>query len=256
MLLFGRCLVLLLSLVLLSPVLRAESSTMVKMTPDLQDLASLQRGFALYSNYCSACHQLEYVRYNRIAKDLTIPKSLFAENLLPKYARIGDQITSTITKSEAKAWFGVVPPDLTLAASHHDPDWIYRYLLGFYQDQSRPFGVNNHVLPNSMMPNVLEHLQGERRLNCEDKAHALNGESSASVLLSGSNCDIVDGVKKGQLTNQEFNKVAYDIANFLTYTADPSRSNRESLGLKVLLFIGLFMLFAYLLKREFWRDLG
>ncbi|REG81789.1 cytochrome c1 [Marinomonas pollencensis] len=242
-------------LVILSPMLFAQGEGVTKIVPDLQDLESLQRGFALYSNYCSSCHQLEYVRYNRIAEDLTIPKSLFAENLLPKYARMGDQITSAISKSEAKAWFGVVPPDLTLAAGLHDPNWIYRYLQGFYQDKSRPFGVNNRVLPNSMMPNVLEHLQGERWLRCKDKARDFDGKHATSVTLGDSNCVIVDGEIKGQLTDQEFKKVAYDIANFLTYTADPSRSKRESLGLKVLLFIGLFTLFAYLLKREFWRDL-
>ncbi|MFI8620002.1 cytochrome c1 [Marinomonas sp. NPDC078689] len=254
--LIWRQVILALCFLLSVPLALAETAALDKITPDAGDLPSLQRGFALYSNYCSGCHQLQYVRYSRVAEDLTIPKSLFAENLLPKYARIGDQITSTMTKSDAKAWFGVVPPDLSLAASRHSPDWIYRYLQGFYQDKTRPFGVNNSVSPDSMMPNVLEHLQGERQLRCEEAANAFNGKYSLSTLLSDSKCGIVDGIKKGQLTDQEFKKVAYDIANFLAYTSDPSRSDRESLGLKVLLFIGLFVLFAYLLKREFWRDLA
>ncbi|MGO3343913.1 MAG: cytochrome c1 [Marinomonas sp.] len=226
-----------------------------KMKPDVSNLVSLQRGFALYSNYCSGCHQLSYARYSRVAGDLTIPKSLFEENLLPKYARINDQIISTMTKSDAKAWFGVIPPDLSLEASRRSPDWIYRYLQGFYQDESRPFGVNNTLSPNSMMPNILAHLQGERQLKCDDMTELPGDKYSKSSLWSASKCDIVAGIKKGQLTDQEFRQVTYDIANFLTYTSDPSRSDRESLGLKVLLFVGLFMFSAYFLKKEYWRDI-
>ena len=37
---------------------------------DLDDQASLQRGAALYMNYCSGCHSLKYLRYARIGEDL------------------------------------------------------------------------------------------------------------------------------------------------------------------------------------------
>ncbi|WP_133011168.1 cytochrome c1 [Marinomonas flavescens] len=227
-----------------------------KMTPNYDDKASLQRGLAIYSNYCSGCHQIKYVRYSRIADDLSIPKSLFEENLLPKYARMGDQITSTMTKADAKAWFGVIPPDLSLEAGRRSPDWVYRYLQSFYQDSSRPYGVNNALSPDSMMPNVLEHLQGERVLSCQGITKPSGNKYSALTNSSYSKCDIVDGVKKGQLTDQEFKQVAYDVANFLAYASDPSRSDRESLGLKVLLFLSVFVFVTYLLKKEFWRDIA
>lgn len=215
------------------------------MTPDFSDQASLQRGLNIYSNYCSGCHQLSYMRYKEISIDLGIPNALFEENLLPKYARMGSQITATMASVDAKRWFGAKAPDLTLEAKRRSPNWIYHYLQGFYQDKSRPLGVNNLLLENVAMPNVLEHLQGQRLLQCQQEEKSLK---------SGHNCRTVAGKIKGTVSEQEFKQIAYDTANFLAYTADPSRFQRESLGLKVLLFIALFCVFAYLLKKEFWRD--
>ncbi|SBS37141.1 Cytochrome c1 precursor [Marinomonas spartinae] len=215
------------------------------MTPDFNDQASLQRGLKIYSNYCSGCHQLSYMRYKEISIDLGIPNALFEENLLPKYARIGDQITAAITPADAKRWFGAKAPDLTLEAKRRSPNWIYHYLQSFYQDKSRPLGVNNLLLKNVAMPNVLEHLQGQRLLQCKQ------GETA---FKAGHGCRTVAEEIKGRISEQDFKQIAYDTANFLAYTADPSRFERESLGLKVLLFVALFIVFAYLLKKEFWRD--
>ena len=37
---------------------------------DLTDEKSLQRGAKYYFNYCAGCHSLQYMRYNRMARDL------------------------------------------------------------------------------------------------------------------------------------------------------------------------------------------
>ena len=36
--------------------------------------------------------------------------------------------------------------------------------------------------------------------------------------------------------------------------AGPAQSTRKSVGLAVLLFLGLFYIVAFYLKREFWKD--
>ena len=48
-------------------------------------------------------------------------------------------------KAEAKVWFGATPPDLTLVARSRQPDWLYTYLRSFYEDDLRPYGVNNRL---------------------------------------------------------------------------------------------------------------
>ena len=39
---------------------------------DISDTASLQNGAKLFMNYCSGCHAIGFMRYNRIAKDLSL----------------------------------------------------------------------------------------------------------------------------------------------------------------------------------------
>lgn len=219
------------------------------MTPDLRDNSSLKRGLALFSNYCLGCHELGYARFERAANDLGIPNKEFTESLLPAGKKIGDLMTNSLNSQNAKAWFGNTPPDLTLEARVRGSDWIYSYLKAFYEDKTRPWGVNNTVFPNVGMPNILENLQGVRQKVC---AHAVaNGES-----LSEQECGIIVQKTEGQLTEDQFDQVAYDITNFLVYIGEPSRLQSESLGVKVLLFIVLFGIFAYLLNKEYWREVG
>ena len=45
-----------------------------------------------------------------------------------------------------------------------------------------------------------------------------------------------------------------DIVNFLDYTAEPIKAKREAIGIFVCCFLLVFFLFAYLLKREYWKD--
>ena len=56
------------------------------------------------------------------------------------------------------------------------------------------------------------------------------------------------------MTPQEFDQFARDTANFLDYIGEPMQLKRESLGLKVLGFLLVFFLFAYFLKKEYWKD--
>jgi len=46
-----------------------------------------------------------------------------------------------------------------------------------------------------------------------------------------------------------------DLVNFLDYVGEPEKVNRESLGKFVLLFLLVFTVIAYLLKKEYWRDI-
>lgn len=230
------------------------------MSPDLHDKASLQRGLQTFSNYCMGCHDAGYARFERAANDLGIPADLFTENLLPAGNKIGDLMANAMDSKDAKAWFGAPPPDLTLEARLRGADWIYSYLQAFYEDDTRPWGVNNTVFPNVGMPNVLEALQGVRHKTCtQAPAHDEHGKPLFDTLtgnaLTEEKCDVVAQKTEGQLSEDEFEQVVYDLTNFLVYMGEPSRLESESLGLKVLLFIVLFGIFAYLLNKEYWREI-
>ncbi|MCP3909248.1 MAG: cytochrome c1, partial [Oceanicoccus sp.] len=59
----------------------------------------------------------------------------------------------------------------------------------------------------------------------------------------------------GLLTPEEYDQAIYDLVNFMAYVAEPMVEDRKRIGIYVLLFITLFFVFAYLLNREYWKDI-
>ena len=236
----------------------AESTIpLLPMTPDLDDKASLQRGAKTYMNYCLGCHSLQYQRYERTANDLGIPHELMLEHLVfDPDTRIGSLIENSMALSSAKAWFGAVPPDLTLYTSlKGTPDYLYTYLKSFYADPMRPLGVNNLLFENVGMPHVLLELQGLPRKVCRTKLEADGSTQEpcdTDIIVDGRYMLEVDD--RGSMSPEEYDQVAYDLTNFLYYVAEPTRQERERLGTYVLLFLAFFFVFTYLLGREYTKE--
>ncbi len=200
---------------------------------DLTDKESLKNGFKTYINYCLGCHQLQYQRYNRTFKDLGKEDADGIENYMYTGEKVGDHITNTMPTKEAAKWFGTAPPDLTLEARLRSPDWIYTYLRSFYIDNDRPFGVNNTVFKDVGMPHVLQDLQGVSTIDKDGNISAAMG---------------------GSLSAEEYDDVVRDLTNFLEYVGEPSKLERKAMGVKVLIFLFIFFIVAYFLKKEFWKD--
>jgi ubiquinol-cytochrome c reductase cytochrome b subunit len=239
---------------------------------DANDKASLQSGAQMYMNYCMACHSMKYARYERTAVDIGVPIDLFETHLkfdgmsgeIDGAAKIGDLMTNAMPGDMAKKWFGAAPPDLTLVARSRGTDWLYTYLRNFHTDPSRPYGVNNRVFKDVGMPHVLLELQG--LTDCAPgPSQAANGgikrdELTSEVVLFGPDgkalnpCGRLATIEEGSMTEEEFDQAIYDLVNFLAYVAEPIKEHRKRLGIYVLLFISLFFVFAYLLNREYWKD--
>jgi len=184
---------------------------------NMDDKASLQKGAQIYVNNCQGCHSANFMRYERISDDLEIPADIMMENLVFTDGKIGDVMESAIPQDLAKKWFGTAPPDLSLQARVRGADWVYSYLTSFYVDESRPWGVNNHVFKDVGMPHVLQTMQ----------------ES---------------------MGDKEFKTNMADLTNFMVYMAEPIRATRESLGYKVIAFLFVLLFFVYMLNREYWKD--
>lgn len=184
---------------------------------DFSNKGSLQRGAAMFMNYCVGCHSAQYVRHSRIAKDLDIPPELVEQYLMVTTQQIGDHITAGIDPEVQGQWFGAPPPDLSLETRLRGDDWVYTYLLTFYEDPSRPWGANNLVLPNAAMPHVLHGMQKE-------------------------------------LSQQEYEARVGDLVNFMAWMAEPVREERKKYGVFVILFLLVLLIPVYLLNKEFWKD--
>lgn len=219
---------------------------------DLRDTASLQRGAQTFANYCMGCHSMEHARYNRVAKDLDIPEELMMENLVFADKKFGELMTIAMDKGDSKRWFGATPPDLTLVARVRRPDWLYTYLRSFYEDDSRPWGVNNVVFKDVGMPHVLAGLQGRQVMGTAQVAVGFDTLTGQEITEEH------DGVlyleEEGKLSAAEYDKLVFDLVNFMVYMAEPIALERQRLGWWVLLFLAILFVPVYMLNKEFWRD--
>jgi len=234
----------------------APAPRMERFHADSHDFESLQRGARLFVNYCLNCHTARFMRYNRLT-DLGLSESQIADNLIltgrfeetpagPVFAptKIGETMQVAMRPADAKAWFGVPPPDLTVIARARGADWLYTYLRSFYRDAGRPSGWNNVVYPNVGMPHVLWELQGEQALKTETVPGPGYPVEVQKLVL----------VKPGKMTPVEYDRMVADLVNYLDYVAEPARNTRTTLGIYVLLFLGVFFVIAYALKKAYWKD--
>ena len=209
---------------------------------DLSDKASLQNGAKLFMNYCAACHSTKYQRYKRVATDLGISDELMKANLIFTESKIGDLMTNSMTGDDAAKWFGSTPLDLTLEARLKGPDWVYTYLRSFYKDPARPFGVNNTVFRDVGMPHVLEELQG-----IPTAVETISDDGHKTIHIENNG--------QGEMSTDEFDSAVLDIVNFLVYSGEPNKLERQSMGIWVIAFLILLFIISYFLKKEYWRDI-
>ena len=216
-----------------------------KAGTDISNTESLQRGARNFMNYCSGCHSLKYLRYNRLAADLKIPESELAADLMFTSDKAFDTINSSMPK-DSEAWFGKSPPDLSLMARERGVDYLYSYLKGFYVDKTRPWGVNNLYLPSAAMPDVLAELHGLQKPVFKNEQ---DERGNARMVLVGA-----DAMTPGSMKPEEYDQFVRDTVNFLDYAGEPVKAKRQSMGIFVTLFLLVFFAFAYLLKKEYWKD--
>jgi ubiquinol-cytochrome c reductase cytochrome b subunit len=222
----------------------------------ITDKASLQRGAKYFVNYCMGCHGLAFSRYGRVAADLGISEQAMLSNMVFTGQKIGELMTVSMSVEKSKKWFGVAPPDLSLTARSRSPEWIYSYLLTFYKDDTRPTGVNNRVFPNVAMPHVLLELQGLQECAPGPKldAHGHPERDEAGELVTDPCGTLSVTSKKGSMSADEYELAMYDLVNFMEYVAEPDAEKRKRVGIYVMLFLMVLLLFTWLLNREYWKD--
>ncbi len=208
---------------------------------DVDDLQSVQRGAKVFSEYCLSCHSAKFVRFNRVGSDLGMTEEEVMSGLNNLGLKYGDPMEITMNEDYAKKAFGAVPPDLSLVARSRGVDWLYTYLTGFYADPARMTGHNNTVFKDVGMPNIFWKQQGTQK-----PVYEQHGDEK---VLTG-----VEVTEKGTMDPEEFNSMIRDLVAFLSYIGEPNQSYRKTLGIYVLLFLGLLFVVSYAMKKEFWKD--
>lgn len=212
---------------------------------NLGNKTSLQRGARLFVNYCLSCHSAQYMRYNRMAADLGLSEEVVKDNLMFASDKIGDTMTIAMKPDDAERWFGVAPPDLSVIARSRGADWLFSFLNGFYLDDKRPTGVNNLYFPDTAMPHVLSELQGlQVKHDADEQAGDHGGHGGPSLELES----------PGKLSPVEYRQATRDLVAFLVYVGEPAKLVRYRIGFWVIAFLLVLLAAAYLMKREYWKD--
>ena len=219
------------------------------------DVQALQRGAKLFVNYCLNCHGAQSMRYNRL-KDIGLTDEQIKSNLLFTAEKVGELMTVSLSKKDAKDWFGATPPDLSVIARSKasgdgsGADWLYTYLRTFYRDSSRETGWNNRAFHNVGMPHVLWELQGEQRAVFAKVPDAHDKSKTVEVF------EKFEITKPGKLNKLDYDNAVGDLVGFLVWMGEPDAAFRKQLGVLVLIFLGIFLLpCAWWLNRTYWKDL-
>jgi len=234
--------------------LASEGGISLDRAPDrTNDVSSLQNGAKLFVNYCLNCHAASAMRYNRL-RDIGLSEEQIKNNLLFTGEKVGDLMKNTMLPQDAKAWFGTVPPDLSVIArakaseAGSGPDWLYTYLRSYYQDESRPTGWNNRVFPNVGMPHVLWELQGIRAIKMTEEKDP-HEEGKVIQVFAG-----YEQLKPGKMSALEYDNAVADLVSYLQWMGEPAQNTRKRLGVWVLLFLGCFLVLAWRLNASFWKE--
>lgn len=229
-----------------------------KLDLNLGNKNSLRNGAKLFVNYCLSCHSAAYMRYNRLGRDLGLSDEQLLNNLMfvadfsddekPEGVskKVGDLMTVAMQTRDAKKYFGTAVPDLTVITRARGSEWLYAYLNTFYVDEKRPIGVNNAAFPNVGMPHVLWELEGLKKPVYETHKDASGHEVKKIVDF--------EYITEGKMKPAEYQSAVNDLVNFMTYMGEPIRMERQRIGIFVMFFLVIFLIFAYLLKKEYWKD--
>jgi ubiquinol-cytochrome c reductase cytochrome c1 subunit len=231
-----------------------EGGIALDKAPDRSNnLAALQHGAKLFVNYCLNCHNASSMRYNRL-RDLGLTEEQIKANLLFTGEKVGEMMTTTMNPKDAKAWFGVVPPDLSVisrakaSGSGSGGDYLYTYLRTFYKDDTRPTGWNNLVVNNVAMPHVLWELQGVQKVKMEEVADP-HEPGKMTHQFAG-----FEQVTPGKLSKLEYETAVADLVGYMEWMAEPAAQTRKKLGVAVVLFMAAFAFLAWRLNASFWKE--
>jgi ubiquinol-cytochrome c reductase cytochrome c1 subunit len=220
----------------------------------LNDMVALQNGARLFVNHCLNCHAAAHKRYNRL-RDIGLTDEQIKNNLLFTGERVGDLMKIAMDPRDARRWFGMTPPDLTLIArsraklnqgSYSGLDYLYTLMRSYYRDENTPTGWNNLAFRNIGMPNIFWEEQGERRPVFETR------------VVNGAETQVFTGrweqVTPGTMTPQQYDEMVADLVAYLAWMGEPMRADRIRIGVAVLIFLGLFTVIAWRLNAVYWKD--
>ncbi len=217
------------------------------------DMAALQNGAKVFVNYCLNCHSAAYMRYNRM-KDIGLTEAQIKSNLLFASDKVGETMKIALDAKQAKDYFGAQPPDLSVIARSRagslgtGADYLYTYLRTYYRDETKATGWNNLAFPDVAMPHALWELQGQRAAVFVEEKDAHNPAKTIHRF------DRFEQLTPGKLNELQYKETVGDLVAYLQWMGEPAQGKRVQIGVWVLLFLGVLVIFTWRLNASYWKD--
>ena len=211
------------------------------------DRQSLQRGFQVYKEVCSACHGIKRISFRNLEEigfSIEEVQELADDYRYPDWDEDGEA-TERVglptdyfpdpfanDKAAAAANNGKAPPDLSLMvkARFDGANYMHSILTGY---EDAPEGVE---LGTTMSYNP----------------YFTSGEGKILMpppLVQDGQVTYSDG------TEATIEQMSKDVVNFLQWCAEPEMEDRKAIGIKVLIFLLAFTVFFYFAKKNIWSDI-
>lgn len=210
------------------------------------DKQSIQRGFQVYKEVCSACHALQLVSYRNlrevgfseaevkaIAADYTVkdgPND--SGEMFDRPAKPSDRFVPPAPNEKAARALnnGAYPPDqsLLVKARHDGANYIHSILIGYGEKMPEGFHLGKGMHYNPYFPGK---------------------QIAMAAPLSEGSVSYSDG------TQATVDQMSRDVVNFLQWAAEPEMESRKELGIKALVFLAITTAFFIVAKRRVWSNL-
>ena len=209
------------------------------------DRTSIQRGFQVYKEVCSACHSLNLIPFRNlteigfseaeakeIAKSYDITDGPNDEGeMFKRPGLLSDHFPGPYANEKAARASnnGALPSDLSLMirARENGANYVYSLLTGFNQPVPEGIKISDGMHYNPYFPGM---------------------QIAMTPPLSDNIVQYTDGTKA------TIDQMARDVVNFLQWTSDTKMEARKAMGIKVLLFLAIFTGLFFVAKKRVWKD--
>lgn len=210
------------------------------------DRAAAQRGFQVYKEVCSNCHSMHLLSYRNllelglsepevrgIAATVEVTDGPNDEGaMFQRPARLSDRFRRPFANDAAAraANNGALPPDLSvmIKARHDGANYVYSLLTGYGHEPPPGMTIGDGMNYNPYFP---------------------GGQIAMGQVLNDDQLEYADG------TNATADQMARDVTTFLAWAAEPELEARRRMGIRVLIFLAIAGVLAYLVKKKIWADL-
>lgn len=208
------------------------------------DKPAIQRGFQVYKEVCSSCHSVDLVHYRNLQEvgfSEAEVKAIAAEKnvqdgpgddgeMFTRPAKPSDKFVAPFANEQAvrASNGGALPPDLSLMikARHDGANYVYSLLTG-YSEPPAGFQLADGMNYNPYFP---------------------NSQIAMPAPLTDGRVEYQDGTKA------TVDQMSRDVVAFMQWASEPETEHRKSMGLKVMLFMGIFTVLFYFAKKRVWAD--